>query len=168
MDTLVDMSIFSTPEDFIRHEILTKGNRLGLTKKMMYNIIKTENLPLKVNVKRLESISKTELLNVMLTKYTYRDLSRLVGVPMYSFMEKFKITEEQFITLVDEGLFHRTISTTITYPIKYGKNKYTYNYGYNVYDYFYVQQDIVNFSLNVIKKREAKIRKSASKKRGLI
>ena len=142
------MDQFDSPEDFIRHQILSRGNFSTLDKKKMYRLIREHNIEFTIKKNGLEYTKKKDMFDALLTSLSFRDLASYVGVLRKSFCVKFDITIDEFQTLVRDGLIHKTHSFTSV------KNPYSANPiwskwdWYNVYDYFDLTRDIVQKALN--------------------
>ena len=52
------MDQFDSPEDFIRHQILSRGNFSTLDKKKMYRLIREHNIDFTINKNGLEYTKK--------------------------------------------------------------------------------------------------------------
>lgn len=149
---LYNVTLCSTPEDFIRNSTLSKGNHSTLTKDKMFDLIIERNIPCNIARSNLRSVRKSKLFNMLLTSYSYKELSKYVGVSMRCFLEKFNINESDFKELVKVNVFNRTLCSTLMF-INNGIKSYRTIYGYDVYDYYYTPKDIVDYYLNLIKSK---------------
>ncbi|MEE3325608.1 MAG: hypothetical protein VZR33_09765 [Methanosphaera sp.] len=130
------MDDFSSPEEFIKHQILAKGNFSSLDKKLMYKLIRENKIDFQLNRNGLAYTKKSEMLDALLKKVSYRELAKYVDVSRDSFCAKFGITVEQFEVLVKKGLVHRTNEHLSVRNATEKNEKWSRWYGYNVYDYF--------------------------------
>ena len=137
------MNKYNNPEEFIHNEFITNRGYESdciLTKKEMYKMI----IKNKINFKKekpIDYIKKEELLNALLTKFSYKDLSEYVGVRNYCFMDKFDVTEEEMEYLRNKKIVHTTMIKERTNIYKTFNIKF---YLYDVYDYFNLNKEYIN------------------------
>ncbi|MBP3761259.1 MAG: hypothetical protein J6I55_07300 [Ruminococcus sp.] len=137
------MNKYKTPEEFIYNAItVNRGNKSDclLTKKRMIDLLREHKIFIQKNIK-INYIKKSQLLEILLKKASYKELSKYVGVRSYCFEDKFNITENEIEYLRKKGIIHTTI-------IQEGRNIYkTYSktfYLYDVYDYFNLTKEEIN------------------------
>ncbi|GEM_PF-5355577 len=137
------MDKFETPEEFIRHQILARGNFSTLQKKDLYQMIRKQNIDFTPNKHGLAYTKKQDLLDAVLTKVSYRELSRYVDVSRQSFCMKFNITVDEFKILVQKNLIHKT-NEHMGIKFENGSySKYSQWCGYDVYDYFNLTKEVI-------------------------
>ena len=142
------MDKFNSPEEFIRQQILARGNFSKLDKKEIYRLLRNHNIEFQINKNGLSYTKKQDMLDALLTKVTYRELAKYVNVSRKSFCLKFGITIEEFKVLVEKGLIN------VTNKYIGVKNWYTDNpkwsqwKGYDVYDYFELTNDKIHNALH--------------------
>ena len=143
------MDRFSNPEEFIRQQILAKGNFSSLDKKEMYRLIRVYNIEFQIHTSGLAYTKKQDMLDALLKKISYRELARYVNVSKQSFCMKFGITDDEFKILVEKGLIHPTNAYMSLKHCESGDVKWSQWSGYNVYDYFNLTtEDIKNVLQN--------------------
>lgn len=142
------MDQFNTPEEFIRHQILRGSHFSSLTKKMMLKMIRDNNIEFELD-KSLTYIKKEVLLETLLTKVSYKELSEYVEVSRKSFCLKFGISTEEFKILETEGLVHKISEHKAIRGVGDSGAKWSQWSGYDVYDYFELTKEEVD---NAIKK----------------
>ncbi|MBQ5561809.1 MAG: hypothetical protein IIT39_00260 [Clostridia bacterium] len=135
------MDRFSNPEEFIRQQILAKGNFSSLDKKEMYRLIRVYNIEFQIHTSGLAYTKKQDMLDALLKKISYRELARYVNVSKQSFCMKFGITDDEFKILVEKGLIHPTNAYMSLKHCGTGDAKWSQWSGYNVYDYFNLSTD---------------------------
>ena len=140
------MDSFETPEEYIRHQILKNGHNSIITKKDMLKIIRENNIDFQIT-KPLAYIKKQVLLDVLLTKLSYKDLSKYVEVSRKSFCLKFGITEEEFKILEQVELIHKVIEHKRVSLADGGRSKWSQWSGYDVYDYYELTKETIDNAL---------------------
>lgn len=93
------MDKFESPEEFIKYQIIHHKDCL-LTKKDIRKLLTEKKIYFNIPV---EYIKKEKLFNILITQYSYKDLSKYVGVRSSAFMKKFNITNEELLSLAKSG-----------------------------------------------------------------
>lgn len=99
----------------------------------------------------VEYIKKEKLFNILITQYSYKDLSKYVGVRSSAFMKKFNITNEELLSLAKSGLIKVSYETLYLYTpnleFDAPNNRWNKYKLYDVYDYFKLKQKDIDKKL---------------------
>lgn len=139
------MDQFSTPEEFIRHEILAnRGSNNIVDKSVLLEVVGWKT----GDGERLDKLSKAELFDRIVVQNGNAAYTMFpVGVSSYCFQLKFGIIHKDVLKLAKAGVL------TVTGERKFRKyGKYLYAKVFSAYDYFRLTPEDIHKHLEEAKK----------------